>query len=240
MDIGVPLKDLGKVDVAALAERVKALTPADWQRNTFRQDVLSYGAHSVTDSILFKQEWHQSAAKTSVGHFEDMIWIWAKEKGFDPLPYLPILREDTDLWPVFTFPDWNQFKDVLEPLVEACIQRLGKPGGVVTRLALVRLPGGSRILPHIDGHVMAGKAHRLHVALSNSPSVVYKIDGRKFSMAAGHVYDFNNRVRHSVRNESRGARVNLFIDYYPDPGPVIRNPLTELPPRFAPATPRAA
>jgi hypothetical protein len=238
MDIGVPLRDLGKVDVSPLVERIKALTEEDWQRNTFRQDVLAYGAHSSTEAILFKQEWHLSAAKTSLGHMEDMIWSWAKGKGLDPHPYLPILREDTDFWPVYTFPDWQVHKDVLEPLVNACIRLLGKPRGVVTRLALVRLPGGGHIKPHVDGHDMAARAHRLHVSLSRSPSVVYKIDGRKFTMQEGHVYDFNNRVRHSVRNEGRQSRVNLFVDYYPNPGPVIRNPLNELPPVFAPPTPR--
>jgi hypothetical protein len=240
MDIGVPLRDLGRVDVGPLVERVRGLEEADWARNTLRQDFLAYGAHSVTQSILFKHEWHQSAARTGIGHFEDIIWSWAKEKGLDPVPFLPILREDTDVWPVYTFPDWTRFRDVLEPLVAQIVGRLGRPGGIVTRLALVRLPAGGRILPHTDSHVMAAKAHRLHVALTASPSVVYKIDGRKFTMQAGHVYDFNNRVRHSVRNEGRVARVNLFVDYYANPGPAVRNPLAELPPIFAPPTPRAA
>ncbi|MFO1067903.1 MAG: aspartyl/asparaginyl beta-hydroxylase domain-containing protein [Geminicoccaceae bacterium] len=202
--------------------------------------MLAYGAHSATESILFKQEWHLSAAQTSLGHMEDMIWSWAKGKGLDPHAFLPILREETDLWPVYTFPDWLTYRDVLEPLVASCLKLLGKPGGIVTRLALVRLPGGAHIKPHVDGHLMAERAHRLHVSLSRSPSVVYKIDGRKFTMQEGHVYDFNNRVRHSVRNEGRQPRVNLFVDYYPNPGPAIRNPLADLPPVFAPPTPRLA
>ena len=71
---------------------------------------------------------------------------------------------------------------------------------------------------------MAAKAHRIHVSLSNTPSVTYKIGGRKFTMRMGRAYDFNNRLRHSVRNTGRQARVNLFIDYYANPGLVIRNP----------------
>jgi hypothetical protein len=100
------------------------------------------------------------------------------------------------------------------------------------------LPGGTKIKPHFDGHTMAAKAHRLHVALGRAPSVIYKIGGRKFTMEASHAYDFNNCVQHSVRNEGRVARINLFVDYYANPGPVIRNPLHDLPPIYAPRTPR--
>ena len=237
MDIGVPLRDLGRVEVGPLAERVKSLTEEDWQRNTLRQDFFGRGAHTATANILFKHEWHPSASKHNI-EFEDIVWLWAKDKGIDPTEYLPILREDTDVWPVYTMPDYRSYQDVLEPLIDQIVAKLGEPGGIITRLALVRLPGGAKILPHTDDHTMAAKAHRLHVALSQSPSVVYKIDNRKFTMDAGHVYDFNNRVRHSVRNEGRGARINLFVDYYAKPGPVIRNPLRETQPMYAPPTPR--
>ena len=238
MDIGVPLRDLGKVDVGPLVERVKSLTEADWAANTMRQDFFARGAHSATQNIVFKQEWLDAASPIGLSHIEDIIWSWAKEKGLDPVDFLPILREDSDAWPVYTFPDWRRFEDVLEPLIEEIKARIGRPGGIVSRLALVRLPGGAKIKKHVDAHEMAAKAHRLHVALSGSPSVYYKIDNRKFTMQAGHVYDFNNRLPHAVRNDGRSARINLFVDYYPNPGRAIVNPMRDLPPQLAPRTPR--
>lgn len=84
---------------------------------------------------------------------------------------------------------------------------------------------------------MAAKAHRVHVSLSESPSVIYKIDGRKFTMRYGRAYDFNNRVRHSVRNSGRQHRVNIFIDYYANPGLVIANPFDVSAPIFEKRTP---
>jgi len=45
-------------------------------------------------------------------------------------------------------------------------------------------------------------------------------------------------VRHSVKNKGRGHRMNLFIDYYPEPGMVFRNPLDTAVPLMAPPTPR--
>ncbi|MFO1035697.1 MAG: aspartyl/asparaginyl beta-hydroxylase domain-containing protein [Geminicoccaceae bacterium] len=240
MDIGVPLRDLGKVDVEPLNLRLAELDESAWTRNALRQELLAGGAHDATQSILFKYEWRPQPDKIAVNNFEDVIWLWCKHKGLDPTPFLPIERQDTDRRAVYTFPDYLTFKEVLDPLVAQVIGRLGKPGGIVTRLALVRLPAGGRIMPHVDGHETAPVAHRLHVSLTASPSVVYKIGGRKFTMAAGHAYDFNNCVQHSVRNTSRLPRINLFVDYYASPGPVIRNPLQELPPMYAPAAKRVA
>jgi hypothetical protein len=237
MDIGVPLRDLGPVDIGPAAALVATLTEDDWNSNTLRQDALARGAHSVTQNILFKHDW-PVAPGLGIDHFEDRIYEWATECGLDPEPYLPIGREDTDIWPVFTMREWLRYKDVFEPLVEQVIAPLKTPYGVVTRLALVRLPAGSYIPPHIDGQEMATKAHRIHVPLTSSPAVEYKIGGRKFTMRAGRAYDFNNRVRHSVRNKGKRPRVNLFVDYYPNPGIVVSNPLSVSMPAHTRPTPR--
>ena len=237
MDIGVPLRDLGPVDVAGLAAVVDRLTEDDWTANTFRRDALASSVHAVTDNILMKTEWHPSATSTGIQHLEDLVHVWAKERGLDPKKYLPIAREDTDVWPIYTMPDWLRYKDVLEPIIQQVVGYLKQPGGVVTRLALVRLRAGAKIDSHIDAHAMAAKAHRIHVSLSDSPSVAYKIGGKKFVMKFGRAYDFNNRVRHSVRNTGRRHRVNVFIDYYANPGLVIRNPLGVSAPLYEKPTP---
>jgi hypothetical protein len=236
MDIGVPFRDLGPVDTGPAAALVATLTEADWTRNTSRQDALARGAHSVTQNILFKHDW--PAPGLGIDHFEDRIYEWATDRGFDPEQYLPIAREDTDMGPVFTMREWLRYKDVFEPLVEQVIAPLKTPHGVVTRLALVRLLAGGYIPPHIDGQEMATKAHRIHVPLTSSPAVEYKIGGRKFTMRAGHAYDFNNRLRHSVRNKGKRPRVNLFVDYYPNPGIFVADPFSVSMPIHTRPTPR--
>ncbi len=237
MDIGVPLRDLGKVDATALLDLVGGLTEADWTANTFRRDALASSEHSATDNILIKTEWHPSATSTGIQYFEDLVFAWAEERGLDPELYLPIAREDTDVWPVYTMPEWRRYQPVLEPIAKRILDLLKAPKGVITRLALVRLRASTHIAPHIDGHAMAAKAHRVHISLSSTPSVEYKIGGRKFTMQMGHAYDFNNKMRHSVRNKGKRDRVNLFVDVYPDPGVVIRNPLKVSAPLYTRAAP---
>ncbi len=113
----------------------------------------------------------------------------------------------------------------MEPAVNEAVSYVRTATGIVTRVALVWMGPGAYLKPHIDMQQMAGKAHRLHAPILSSPGVVYKVGKKKFTMKVGRVYDFNNRIRHSVRHTGRLPRVNLFIDYYPNPSQYVRPPL---------------
>lgn len=226
MDIGQPYRDLGPVEnLDALIAHLETLTEDDWTQNTFRQEVLAAKPHRATKNIIFKHEWHPYVNPWRLRRMEDLIEIWAKEKGLDTSSLAPISREDTDMGFVYTFPEWDDFKDVIEPVVQSAIDPVRTKNGIVMRLALVHLPGKEGIATHTDGQPLARVAHRLHVPLSGGRAVHYKIAGKKFIMKQGHVYDFNNCVKHSVLNKGSEGRTNLFIDYYPDPPLFFSNPL---------------
>ena len=50
MDIGVPLRELGTVDINALREAILAQDDAAWQDFTFRQQ--EYDVHQMTHSLV--------------------------------------------------------------------------------------------------------------------------------------------------------------------------------------------
>src|SRR3546814_8921715 len=110
---------------------------------------------------------------------EDLVRAWAKQKGIDPAPYMPTIEAETDLGPIYAFPEWQEHRAVLEPLVDQAVAYLKTPTGVVSRVALVWLEPSSKVNPHIDGQPMAIRAHRLHVPIIVPPGVEYKIGGRK-------------------------------------------------------------
>ncbi|HYE01006.1 MAG TPA: aspartyl/asparaginyl beta-hydroxylase domain-containing protein [Alphaproteobacteria bacterium] len=219
MDIGVPYRDLGALDVSALTEAVKAMPDEAWTRNTFRQDALADPAHTATMALIFKHEYDPRYNSANFKYMEDLVEVWARNKGLPADDYRPIAREETDLGFVYTFPEWRDWEALLRPILDQALERLGRTErGVVTRLALVKLKPNGKINPHIDGQPMAAVAHRLHVPVVVPPGVEYRIGPAKFTMKPGHLYDFNNRMLHSVKHTGKRPRVNLFIDYYPNPG----------------------
>ena len=48
------------------------------------------------------------------------------------------------------------------------------------------------------------------------PDVNFQVDGERFTLEEGHLYELNNTRRHSVRNESSLDRVHLLVDMLPN------------------------
>ncbi|RJF81965.1 aspartyl beta-hydroxylase [Azospirillum cavernae] len=217
MDIGVPYRDLGAIDVSGLTALVAGLDDAAWNRNTFRQEALAAKNHEASRAIVYWHEWDIQANSLGFPYMEQLVARWARAKGLPLAPFLPVEAIVTDMGRVYAFPDWVGVRDVMTPVIEQVVERLGCGRAVVTRLALVSLAPKVKITPHIDGQPMATKAHRIHIALTDSPKVTYRIGSRDFTMKRGHAYDFNNRRKHAVENRGDNDRINLFLDVYPNP-----------------------
>lgn len=225
MDIGVPYKVLTTVDAAAAAAFVAALPEDAWTLNRFRQEVMAASPHrQSTRAILLKHNWVPYQYPWRARTMREVVLDWCRQEGEDPEPVAPEIESENRHGAINVFPQWHEFRHVLEPLVEQAIAPVKTEAGVVNRIALVDLRPGGKIDPHVDGQDMAKRAHRIHIPLITPPGVEYKIDGKKFLMQTGKVYDFNNRKRHSVRNKSKRSRINILVDYLPDPGVKVAQP----------------
>ena len=224
MDIGVPYKVLGPVEAKQAAAYVDALPDEDWERNRFRQDLLASKVHNaatraiplIHNFVPYQMPWKRRSMK-------ELFLEWCKQEQVDPAPLMPEVIHENDQGEVSAFPQWKEFEPVIGPVVEQAISSIKTARGVLTRVAIVEMAPGGKIDPHIDGQPMAARAHRLHVPLVSPAGVEYKIDGKKLKMQVGKAYDFNNRKTHSVRNKAKRRRINILIDYLPDPGPAIHH-----------------
>ncbi len=218
MDLGVAYREITRVDVAELSGRLLALTDKDWQARPVRRAALAGGAHNTADSIVLRHHWEPGMSRRGFPTLQASLIDWAQRNGRDAADLLPVMQERNSETLVYTFRDWFAWQSLLLPVIGKVIERLvPKPRGVLTRALFVRLAPGATIAPHMDGQPLAARSHRIHVAISDSPDCHYRIGDTDFVMTPGVAYDFNNRWRHGVDNRGEAHRINLMLEYLPDP-----------------------
>lgn len=233
MDIGVPYRKLGPVDIGPALELLASLTDKDWETNRIRQELLTASPHrNTTRSIILKYNWLPYQRPWGMRTMRELVEAWCRQENVPSDGLIPDIEHETDQGHVNVFPQWKTMGPVIGPLVDRATGYLDAPRGIATRIAIVEMVPQGKIAPHVDGQAHAAAAHRLHIPLISPPGVEYKIDGKKFRMEVGQAYDFNNRKQHSVRNKSPRPRINILIDFLPNPGAPIQ---TALPPRFGAA-----
>lgn len=226
MDIGVPYRELARVDISGLQSELLALTDADWDARPVRRASLAGdSAHYSADSIVMRHEWIPGYSKRGFKTLVDSLLDWAQRNGRDGRPLLPLMEERNSETCVYTFPDWFRWQTRVLPIIAAVLEPIATPAGVLTRALFVRLPAGAVINPHRDGQALASRAHRIHVAVSDCPECVYTIGDTQLVMTPGVAYDFNNRWEHAVHNRGATPRINLMLEYLPDPEWVFPAPL---------------
>jgi hypothetical protein len=125
---------------------------------------------------------------------------------------------------------WPRFS-ALEPLMtpvfdtirEANRSVAGGREGYFIRIILTRLCPGSVITPHRDGGESLSRAHRYHVPIRTNPAVQFAIGREIRTLAAGEIWEINNRQMHAVSNPTDEPRDHLILDYVV-PGERIADP----------------
>ncbi|HSR71527.1 MAG TPA: aspartyl/asparaginyl beta-hydroxylase domain-containing protein [Kiloniellales bacterium] len=249
MDIGVPYRLLGRVDVGPLAERLNALAEEDWIHTEFNRQAIAGRSHGIARAIYLRKEWHPGMHKYVSTDMWDVVKHWSRKWGGDPARVMPFMREDYGGLQVYTFPQMLEWHELVSPILEAALAGLRKAGmrsqvpgkgankgaakgsakgrpapggpvwGVLTRATFVKLPAGYVIDEHIDGQAVAALTHRLHVAVTGAECVQYRCDGQAFQVRDGDIFELNNKRPHAVVNRGPADRVNIMLEYFPNPDP---------------------
>jgi hypothetical protein len=114
-----------------------------------------------------------------------------------------------------TFPIWQEWKSILQPLIDQAVAPYDYKNGAVARIMLARLHPGCAIGMHIDSAQSAELPHKIHIPLKTSEDVVMTFaDGESHHLAMGGAYEVNNRIKHGVHNPTRHDRIHLIFDYF--------------------------
>lgn len=115
----------------------------------------------------------------------------------------------TDDKECISYPAWEKLPQVrpvifdLMRTVEAI--RLG-------RVIITRLPPGKSITPHVDGGAPATYYSRYMLALQCLPGALFNIGDEAVNFRSGDMWMIDNKVIHSVTNNSTDDRIVCIID----------------------------
>jgi hypothetical protein len=95
------------------------------------------------------------------------------------------------------------------PAFRAALARFRCP---LRTVRLMRLTAGSTIKEHVDDLDAEVGTVRLHVPVTTSPDVDFRLGGRRVEMAPGSVWYLRLSDPHSVANRGATDRVHLVLD----------------------------
>lgn len=115
----------------------------------------------------------------------------------------------------------EEYYPFVEPLIKM-IQETGHPclrNTVPYRVEISIIKPGKGVLWHQDQHRCHKFSERIHVPIITNDSVEFLskwfLDEKvyKFKMKPGHIYRYNNRVSHTVKNPSEQFRCHVIVDF---------------------------
>lgn len=85
---------------------------------------------------------------------------------------------------------------------------------ITGRAIIADLDPHSQIGTHIDEGEYCAAYNRYHFVITSNPDVIFKCDGEEVNMPEGTIWWFNNKLPHSVHNNSNQHRIHLVVDMW--------------------------
>jgi len=127
----------------------------------------------------------------------------------------------TDWRDSYALPIWDEWRELLEPVLAAATAPYDYARGAFPRVMLARMRSGGVISPHQDSNPAAKWPHKIHVPLTTNPDVTFFVAGQGYKLAEGEAVEVNNMAVHGVENRGSTDRIHLIFEYYdmdqPDP-----------------------
>ena len=111
------------------------------------------------------------------------------------------------------YPLWDEWKDVLLPIMEQAAKSLGYENYRFPRVMLAKLPARSEISRHSDGDA-SHYIHKIHVPLITNPETIFHVGTEARHLPAGEIFEVNNKRVHAVKNNGDQDRVHFIFECY--------------------------
>jgi hypothetical protein len=150
--------------------------------------------------------------------------LWKSENEYKPNKYRSLndtrhimFRFINGLDNVFDFTDhpvlWDEWKDVLLPIMEQAAKKLGYQSYRFPRVMFARLPAGGEISPHRD-IAASHYIHKIHVPLITNSATIFYVDEQAKHLPVGEIVEINNKGIHAVKNGGDEDRIHFIFECY--------------------------
>lgn len=130
------------------------------------------------------------------------IWLWFNELPKDPLAVVNDIQ-------TVPYPAWDQ----LPSLRRVVLDLMHRVDGVqLGRCIVTKLFPGGQIAPHTDQGAPAEFYTRYQIVLQSLPGAMFFCEDENANFRNGEVWWINNRVEHSVINNSADDRIVCIVD----------------------------
>ena len=114
----------------------------------------------------------------------------------------------------YSMPIWTVWKQWLLPVMAQAAAPYGYAEPVYPKAMLARLAAGHGIDRHVDGEGSHPLTHRIHVPLETNPRATLTVMDTDFHLEAGHAFEVNNLLEHSVFNGGGEDRIHFVFEVF--------------------------
>ena len=100
--------------------------------------------------------------------------------------------------------------DCAKPIVEFLQSQ--RPNDIFIRGELAVLPPGAVLDKHIDPRWFHKHGHRLHIPVYTNDKAKLIFEDLEYHLPIGKIYEINNRVLHTAKNDGLENRLHLIFD----------------------------
>ncbi len=186
MNFESEFRQIGEVDVSEIKRLINELKPESWNENSIRQNV--YDVHADTETINLA--WDSDFRHVNPTR-HPMLQTFAE-------PLRPMFQLIADYYENSV--RWQDY-----------FRKNGH--GYFIRANIVKLIAGGKIKEHRDKNFSLAHSHRIHIPIITNDKVIFNIGDLSMNMLEGEVIEINNRMNHSVVNDSQQDRVHLILDW---------------------------
>lgn len=184
MNIDKPMIEHGPLDISEVDNILETFTEADWNSDRAFRNKLTGPRPGASLILLTNSDFNRPRR-----------WQLEVREG-----YISVYKR----------PPWKLLGESTQKLLDKIISNY-YPNTDVVRLQYALLPQGAEIPRHSDIGILKF-LHRLHVPITTHKDVIFTVENINYKLERGRLYELNNVLEHSVKNNSPINRVHLLID----------------------------